>query len=87
LAQEGYHVEHALPGPLAFRKAVVEQPDLVVTGIKPETRDWQFCRRLLSVLDSPLFVLLSDASEFDRAKALDLGADDCTEFVAVNNKV
>jgi two-component system KDP operon response regulator KdpE len=77
LAQEGYHVEHALPGPLAFRKAVVEQPDLVIAGIRPENREWQFCRRLLSVLDSPLFLLLANAGELDRVKALDLGADEC----------
>ena len=77
LAREGYQVEHALPGPLALRKALLEEPDLVILGIWPHDREWQFFRRLVSVLDSPLFLLLSNAVELDRVKGLDLGADDC----------
>lgn len=77
LAHEGYQVDHALPGPLALRTALLEEPDLVILGIRPHDREWQFFRRLVSVLDSPLFLLLSSADKLDRVKALDLGADDC----------
>ena len=77
LLHEGYQVVHALPGPLALRKALLEEPDLVILGIRPHDREWQFFRRLVSVLDSPLFLLVSNASEQDRVKGLDWGADDC----------
>ncbi len=77
LAHEGYQVDHALPGPLALRTALLEEPDLVILGIRSHDREWQFFRRLVSVLDCPLFLLLSNASEPDRVKGLDLGADDC----------
>jgi len=77
LAHEGYQVSHAVPGPLAFRTALLEEPDLVILGIRSQEREWQFFRRLISVLDSPLFLLLSNANELDRVKGLDLGADDC----------
>ena len=77
LAHEGYQVNHALPGPLALRTALLEEPDLVILGIRSHDREWQFFRRLVSVLDSPLFLLLSNANEMDRVKGLDLGADDC----------
>jgi two-component system, OmpR family, KDP operon response regulator KdpE len=77
LAHEGYQVDHALPGPLALRTALLEEPDLVILGIRSQEREWHFFRRLVSVLDSPLFLLLSSGSELDRVKGLDLGADDC----------
>lgn len=77
LAREGYQVEHALPGPLALRKALLDEPDLVILGIRPNEREWQFLRRVVSVLDSPLFLLVSNAVEMDRVRGLDWGADDC----------
>jgi two-component system, OmpR family, KDP operon response regulator KdpE len=77
LVQEGYSVEHVLPGPLALRATLSQKPDLVILGLQPQESEWQFCRRLLSVLDCPLFLLLSNGHELDRVKGLDLGANDC----------
>jgi DNA-binding response OmpR family regulator len=77
LVQEGYQVEHALPGPPALRTAMSEKPDLVILGVEPQENEWQFCRRLLTMLDGPLFLLLSSGHELDRVKGLDLGANDC----------
>jgi len=77
MVQEGFHLEHIVPGLDAIRKMLVEQPDLVILGINGGEHDWQFCRRLLTFLDRPLFLLLSSKNELDRVKALELGADDC----------
>lgn len=77
LIGEGYRVDHMPPGPPALHAVVRQQPDLVILGLQPQYDEWQFCRRLLSVMDAPLFLLLSNASESDQAKALDLGASDC----------
>jgi DNA-binding response OmpR family regulator len=77
LVQEGFQLEHVVPGLDAIRKMLVEQPDLVLLGINGGEHDWQFCRRLLTFLDRPLVLLLSSKNELDRVKALELGADDC----------
>jgi len=77
LIQEGYRVDRVPPGPPALHAVVRQQPDLVILGLQPQYDEWQFCRRLLSVMDAPLFLLLCNACESDQAKALDLGASDC----------
>jgi DNA-binding response OmpR family regulator len=89
LGREGYRVDHVLPGLSAIRKVLVDEPDLVILGIQKSAREWDFCRQLVTFLDRPLFLLLSSANELDRAKGLELGADDCmakpvltVEFVA-----
>ena len=89
LAREGYRVDHTLPGMLAIRRILVEQPDLVILGIIGPDDGWQFCRRLLTFLDKPLFLLLAPGEVLGCVKGLELGADDCmtkpvlvVEFVA-----
>jgi DNA-binding response OmpR family regulator len=77
LELEGYGVTSAVPGPDAIRKTAVEDVGLVILGIASREEDWAFCRRLLSFVESPLLLLLSSDDELDRARALDLGADDC----------
>ena len=89
LVREGYRVNHILLGLPAIRRMLVEQPDLVILGIHELNGEWEFCRQLVAFLDGPLLLLLSSANELDRAKGLELGADDCmtkpvptVEFVA-----
>jgi two-component system KDP operon response regulator KdpE len=89
LVREGYWVDHILPGLSAIRKMLVDQPDLVILGIHKPNGEWEFCRQLVAFLDGSLLLLLSSANELERAKGLELGADDCmtkpvltVEFVA-----
>jgi DNA-binding response OmpR family regulator len=77
LEREGYGVNHAVPGPAAIRKTMSTDLRLVLLGIEPKEEDWQFCRRLLAYLEIPLILLLDGDDELDRARALELGADDC----------
>jgi DNA-binding response OmpR family regulator len=77
LAREGFHVRHVLPGRAALRQVLIEEPDLVVLGVVAHDDGWRFCRRLLVFLDQPLLLLLSTGDPLDRARALDMGADDC----------
>ena len=76
-AREGYSLEHIVPGLDAIRTMLVEEPDLVILGLGPQEKDWEFCRRLLAFLDRPLLLLLSTANKLDRVKGLEVGADDC----------
>ena len=89
VAGEGCRVDHALPGVLAIRRILVEEPDLVILGINRPDEGWEFCRRLLTFLDKPLLLLISSRDSTGCVKGLDLGADDCMtkpvvmlEFVA-----
>jgi DNA-binding response OmpR family regulator len=75
--QEGYHVDHALPGLEAIRKLLINEPDLVILGVDCKRGDWQFCRRLLAFLDKPLLLLLSTKNTLDLVKGLELGCADC----------
>ncbi len=77
LLQEGYQVEQVLPGLDAIRQMLVTEPDLVILGMKSQEKDWQFCRQLLTFLDRPLLLLVSTGNKLDRARGLELGADDC----------
>ena len=76
-AREGYAVEYVLPGLDAIRTMLVDEPDLVILGLGPQEKDWEFCRRLLAFLDRPLLLLLSTGNKLDRVKGLEIGADDC----------
>jgi two-component system KDP operon response regulator KdpE len=74
---EGYYLDHALPGPQTFRKIILDEPDVVILGIKPDKVGWQGCCHLLTFLDQPLLLLLCSTDTEDRVKGLALGADDC----------
>jgi two-component system KDP operon response regulator KdpE len=77
LVQEGYQVDHVLPGRDAIRQLLVEEPDLVILGVGAEEGAWQFCRQLLTFVEQPVLLLLATEDRLDRVKGLDLGADDC----------
>lgn len=77
LAREGFSLRCARSGPAALRRLARVRPDLVILGVDGDHRDWEYCRQLLAVAGRPLFLLLSNGDELDRARALELGADDC----------
>jgi two-component system KDP operon response regulator KdpE len=77
LELEGYEVIPATPGPEAIGHMSTDGLGLVILGIVSCEEDWAFCRRLLAFLHIPLFLLLASDNELDRARALELGADDC----------
>jgi two-component system KDP operon response regulator KdpE len=77
LAHEGYLTQHALPSRNAIRQVLVEEPDLVILGINTYNGEWDFCRKLLTFLESPLLLLLASQDRFDRVRGLDMGADAC----------
>jgi two-component system response regulator VicR len=77
LMQEGYLTEHVVPGTEAFRKLLVDAPDLVILGLDCQESDWSYCRQVLTFLDNPLLLLLTTDSKLDRTRGLEIGADDC----------
>jgi DNA-binding response OmpR family regulator len=77
LAPDGFHLDHALPGPHAMRKIVIDDPDVVILGLGSRKQSWQYLCHLLAFVDKPLLLLLSTTDDTDRIKGLELGADDC----------
>jgi DNA-binding response OmpR family regulator len=75
--QEGFRVDHVVPGLDAIRTMLSDQPDLVILDMKPQEASWQFCCQLLTFLDRPLLLLLAGNDGLDRVRGLELGADDC----------
>jgi DNA-binding response OmpR family regulator len=77
LVEEGFQIEHTVTGLNAIRSVLLEQPEVVILGLRDVEEDWQFCRRLLTFLDAPLLLLLDTDNELDLVQGLELGADDC----------
>lgn len=77
LVEEGFRIEHSVTGLNAIRRVLLEQPDVVILGLKDAEEDWQFCRRLLTFLDASLLLLLDTDNELELVQGLELGAGDC----------
>jgi two-component system KDP operon response regulator KdpE len=77
LVAEGYQVHNAAPGPSALRQTVIEVPDLVMVSMGSGDGEWRFLRRLLTVVECPVLVLVSSGDQVACAQALEFGADDC----------
>jgi DNA-binding response OmpR family regulator len=84
---EGYRLHHATPGLDAIRRMRVDRPDLVILALCPEESNWDFCRRLMTFLDTPLLLLLSTKNPMDRVIGLELGADDCMDQPVIAEEV
>ena len=77
LESHGYRVEVAATGAAALRLATEHTPDLVVLDLGlPDMDGTDVCRRLRAELATPIIVLSSRASEAEKVRVLDLGADD-----------
>jgi DNA-binding response OmpR family regulator len=77
LIQEGFETDHSRPGIRALRKALIDQPDVVILGIDNDEHDWQFCSQLLAFVDRPVLLLVEPRRELACVRGLEEGADDC----------
>lgn len=78
LADEGFEVDWAENGREGFRKAVEEDPDLIILDIMlPEMNGLDVCRELRKRdVITPIIMLTAKGEEIDKVVGLELGADD-----------
>jgi two-component system KDP operon response regulator KdpE len=77
LADDGFRVVTALGGEEALRKATETKPDIVLLDIvMPDIDGIEVMRRLREWRPVPVILLTAKGSTADRARGLDLGADD-----------
>lgn len=77
LERDSYKVLMAYDGIEALRLARESHPDLIVLDIMlPGMDGLEICRTLRSETDVPIILLTARATEADKLKGLDIGADD-----------
>ena len=80
LGGEGYDLITAYDGETALRRHSAEAPDLVILDRRlPGLSGDDVCRRIRQVSDTPILMLTGEKGTDERAKLLDLGADDYLE--------
>jgi DNA-binding response OmpR family regulator len=80
LGEEGYEVVTAYDGETALRRHTDESPDLVILDRKlPRISGDEVCKRIRAVSSTPILMLTGERGAEERAKLLDLGADDYLE--------
>jgi two-component system response regulator MprA len=77
LAKDGMAVETATTASDGLAKVVASPPDLVVLDvIMPDLTGWEVLRRIRESSDVLVMLLSGRDSDVDKARGLDLGADD-----------
>ncbi|MCL4543879.1 MAG: response regulator transcription factor [Chloroflexi bacterium] len=77
LTKAGYRFVSAQHGIAGLQLLESEQPALVLLDISlPKLDGWETCRLIREVSDVPLIMLTAHDGELDKARGLDLGADD-----------
>ena len=77
LAKEGAQVETATTAAEGLTKADEYHPHLVVLDVMlPDLSGWETLRRLREASGVPVMMLTGRDSDVDKARGLDLGADD-----------
>jgi DNA-binding response OmpR family regulator len=77
LTKAGYRFVSARHGIAGLQLLESEQPALVLLDISmPKLNGWETCRLIREVSDVPIIVLTARDDEVDKARGLDLGADD-----------
>ena len=77
LNKAGYRFVSARNGILGLQMLESEKPSLVLLDITmPKLDGWETCRLIREVSDVPIIVLTGSDDEADKARGLDLGADD-----------
>lgn len=77
LTKAGYRFVSALHGIAGLQLLEREQPALVLLDINlPKLDGWETCRLIREVSDVPVIMLTAHDGERDKARGLDLGADD-----------
>jgi len=80
LGEEGYEIVTAYDGETALRRHAEESPDLVILDRKlPRLSGDEVCRRIRAISSTPILMLTGERGADERAKLLDLGADDYLE--------
>ncbi|MBA2370988.1 MAG: response regulator transcription factor [Candidatus Limnocylindria bacterium] len=80
LGGEGYDLITAYDGEGALRRHADESPDLVILDRRlPRLSGDEVCRRIREASDTPILMLTGERGTDQRAKLLDLGADDYLE--------
>lgn len=80
LGEDGYEVVTAYDGEAALKRHAEEQPDLVILdrGL-PKLSGDDVCRRIRATSSTPILMLTGEKGSDERARLLDLGADDYLE--------
>ena len=77
LTKAGYRFVSAKNGIVGLQMLESEKPALVLLDITmPKLNGWETCRLMREVSDVPIIVLTGSDDEVDKARGLDLGADD-----------
>jgi len=80
LGEEGYQIVTAYDGEAALRRHSDERPDLVILDRRlPRLSGDEVCRGIRAVANTPILMLTGEKGSEERAKLLDLGADDYLE--------
>ncbi|TME74524.1 MAG: response regulator transcription factor [Chloroflexi bacterium] len=80
LGEDGYEVVTAYDGEAALRRHAEESPDLIILdrGL-PKLSGDEVCRRIRAMSSTPILMLTGEKGSDERARLLDLGADDYLE--------
>ena len=80
LGEDGYEVVTAYDGEAALKRHAEESPDLVILdrGL-PKLSGDEVCRRIRAMSSTPILMLTGEKGSDERARLLDLGADDYLE--------
>lgn len=80
LGGEGYDLITAYDGESALRRHAAEAPDIVILDRRlPGLSGDDVCRRIRAASNTPILMLTGEKGTDERAKLLDLGADDYLE--------
>jgi len=80
LGDEGYDLVTAYDGEQALKRHADDHPDVVILDRRlPRLDGDEVCRRIRTVADTPVLMLTGERGSEERAKLLELGADDYLE--------
>ncbi len=80
LGEEGYEIVTAYDGEAALRRHSEEAPDLVILDRRlPKLSGDDVCRRIRASASTPILMLTGEKGSEERARLLDIGADDYLE--------
>ncbi len=77
LKKEGYQIIKASDGEEGVKKAMEENPDLILLDIMmPKMDGYEACKKIREKKNTPIIMLTARAEELDKVLGLELGADD-----------
>ncbi len=80
LGEEGYQIVTAYDGEVALRRHADEHPDLVILDRRlPKMSGDELCRQIRGKSSTPILMLTGERGSEERARLLDIGADDYLE--------